>query len=194
MPAPRSSCPQMTLYSEKSSTVCLAHRARDMSRFSVRARFSSRCRALRAQALDGAAAARQLASRVRRQRHPPRRRVAAALSGREHPHLVLTVRSEHVRHSGQVSLPGGVVEPGETLRGGRAARGARGNRLRLRHDAGARPPDADRHPRQRVPSSPHRRGRGPSTGPPSVGSRSGAHPRGCRATRCSIRARCAGGR
>jgi len=34
---------------------------------------------------------------------------------REHTHLVLTVRSEHVRHSGQVSLPGGVVEPGETL-------------------------------------------------------------------------------
>ena len=34
---------------------------------------------------------------------------------REHTHLVLTVRSEHVRHSGQVSLPGGVVEDGETL-------------------------------------------------------------------------------
>ncbi|HUR36162.1 MAG TPA: CoA pyrophosphatase [Vicinamibacterales bacterium] len=30
-------------------------------------------------------------------------------------HIVLTVRSERVRHSGQVSLPGGVVEPGETL-------------------------------------------------------------------------------
>lgn len=29
-------------------------------------------------------------------------------------HLVLTVRSQHVRHSGQVSMPGGVVEPGET--------------------------------------------------------------------------------
>jgi len=34
---------------------------------------------------------------------------------REHTHLVLTVRSEHVRHSGQVSLPGGVVEDGESL-------------------------------------------------------------------------------
>jgi len=34
---------------------------------------------------------------------------------REHGHLVLTVRSEHVRHSGQVSLPGGVVEPGEAF-------------------------------------------------------------------------------
>jgi 8-oxo-dGTP pyrophosphatase MutT (NUDIX family) len=33
----------------------------------------------------------------------------------DRPHLVLTVRSAHVRHSGQVSLPGGVVEPGETL-------------------------------------------------------------------------------
>jgi 8-oxo-dGTP pyrophosphatase MutT (NUDIX family) len=30
-------------------------------------------------------------------------------------HLVLTVRSERVRHGGQVSLPGGVVEPGETI-------------------------------------------------------------------------------
>jgi 8-oxo-dGTP pyrophosphatase MutT (NUDIX family) len=30
-------------------------------------------------------------------------------------HIVLTVRSEHVRHRGQVSLPGGVVEPGETI-------------------------------------------------------------------------------
>jgi len=32
----------------------------------------------------------------------------------DHPHLVLTVRSDRVRHGGQVSLPGGVVEPGET--------------------------------------------------------------------------------
>ena len=32
----------------------------------------------------------------------------------DRPHVVLTVRSERVRHSGQVSLPGGVVEPGET--------------------------------------------------------------------------------
>lgn len=30
-------------------------------------------------------------------------------------HVVLTVRSEQVRHGGQVSLPGGVVEPGETF-------------------------------------------------------------------------------
>lgn len=33
----------------------------------------------------------------------------------EWPFLVLTVRSAAVRHSGQVSLPGGVVEPGETI-------------------------------------------------------------------------------
>lgn len=31
------------------------------------------------------------------------------------PHVVLTVRSQHVRHSGQVSMPGGVVEPGESF-------------------------------------------------------------------------------
>lgn len=29
------------------------------------------------------------------------------------PHLILTVRSSQVRHAGQVSLPGGVIEPGE---------------------------------------------------------------------------------
>jgi 8-oxo-dGTP pyrophosphatase MutT (NUDIX family) len=30
-------------------------------------------------------------------------------------HIVLTVRSDALRHGGQVSLPGGVVEPGETF-------------------------------------------------------------------------------
>jgi 8-oxo-dGTP pyrophosphatase MutT (NUDIX family) len=30
-------------------------------------------------------------------------------------HVVLTVRSDSVRHGGQVSMPGGVVEPGETF-------------------------------------------------------------------------------
>ena len=34
-------------------------------------------------------------------------------SGRAH--IVLTVRADNVRHPGQVSLPGGVVEPGETF-------------------------------------------------------------------------------
>ena len=33
----------------------------------------------------------------------------------DRPHVVLTVRSDRVRHSGQVSLPGGGVEPGETF-------------------------------------------------------------------------------
>lgn len=31
------------------------------------------------------------------------------------PHIVLTVRSPRVRHGGQVSLPGGVIEPGESI-------------------------------------------------------------------------------
>jgi 8-oxo-dGTP pyrophosphatase MutT (NUDIX family) len=30
-------------------------------------------------------------------------------------HIVLTVRADTVRHAGQISLPGGVVEPGETF-------------------------------------------------------------------------------
>lgn len=33
----------------------------------------------------------------------------------ERAHIVLTVRADALRHGGQVSLPGGVVEPGETL-------------------------------------------------------------------------------
>jgi 8-oxo-dGTP pyrophosphatase MutT (NUDIX family) len=33
---------------------------------------------------------------------------------RDTAHIILTVRSDRVRHSGQVSLPGGVVDPGET--------------------------------------------------------------------------------
>ena len=38
----------------------------------------------------------------------------AARSPSGDPHIVLTVRADAVRHGGQVSLPGGVVEPGET--------------------------------------------------------------------------------
>ena len=34
---------------------------------------------------------------------------------RDLAHIVLTVRGDTPRHSGQVSLPGGVVEPGETV-------------------------------------------------------------------------------
>lgn len=33
----------------------------------------------------------------------------------DHAHVILTVRSHSVRHGGQVSLPGGVVDPGETF-------------------------------------------------------------------------------
>jgi 8-oxo-dGTP pyrophosphatase MutT (NUDIX family) len=33
----------------------------------------------------------------------------------DHAHVILTVRSSSVRHGGQVSLPGGVVDPGETF-------------------------------------------------------------------------------
>jgi len=52
--------------------------------------------------------------------NPARIRHAAGLlivfagEGRR-PHVVLTVRAEALRHPGQVSLPGGVVEPGETF-------------------------------------------------------------------------------
>jgi len=38
------------------------------------------------------------------------------LAGNSNAHVILTVRAERLRrHSGQVSLPGGVVEPGETF-------------------------------------------------------------------------------
>jgi 8-oxo-dGTP pyrophosphatase MutT (NUDIX family) len=36
------------------------------------------------------------------------------LPNRDTAHIILTVRSDRVRHSGQVSLPGGVVDPGES--------------------------------------------------------------------------------
>jgi 8-oxo-dGTP pyrophosphatase MutT (NUDIX family) len=32
-----------------------------------------------------------------------------------HAHIILTVRADSLRHGGQVSLPGGVVDPGETF-------------------------------------------------------------------------------
>ena len=31
----------------------------------------------------------------------------------DRPHLLLTVRSDRVRHGGQVSMPGGVIEAGD---------------------------------------------------------------------------------
>lgn len=76
-----------------------------------------------ARPLPGAAAQAWLAPLPRRpwpQRFDPARiRPAAGLllvfpvDGR--PHIVLTVRAETLRHGGQVSLPGGVIEPGETF-------------------------------------------------------------------------------
>lgn len=51
----------------------------------------------------------------------------------EKPHIVLTVRSDRVRHSGQVSLPGGAVEPGETIEVA-AVREAREEVALLEHD------------------------------------------------------------
>src|SRR5438876_7106475 len=52
--------------------------------------------------------------------NPARIRRAAGLllvfPGAGRPHVVLTVRADSLgRHSGQVSLPGGVVDPGETF-------------------------------------------------------------------------------
>jgi 8-oxo-dGTP pyrophosphatase MutT (NUDIX family) len=77
-------------------------------------------------ALPGSDAQGLLAPRPRRQwpagHNPARIRLAAglllvfpAISGAEEAHIVLTVRSDSVRHGGQVSLPGGVVDPGETF-------------------------------------------------------------------------------
>lgn len=73
--------------------------------------------------LPGLAAQALLAPRPRREWppgfNPARIRLAAGLV-LVFPHdqrasLVLTVRAERLRHGGQVSLPGGVVDPGETF-------------------------------------------------------------------------------
>jgi 8-oxo-dGTP pyrophosphatase MutT (NUDIX family) len=39
----------------------------------------------------------------------------AAFPHHGHAHIILTVRADRLRHGGQVSLPGGVVDPGETF-------------------------------------------------------------------------------
>ena len=41
--------------------------------------------------------------------------ISAVSSGCDAAHIILTVRAEALRHGGQVSLPGGVVDPGETF-------------------------------------------------------------------------------
>jgi len=74
-------------------------------------------------ALPGADAHQWLAPRPRRSWpsgfNPARIRHAAGLllvfPIARRAHIVLTVRADTVRHAGQVSLPGGVVEPGETF-------------------------------------------------------------------------------
>src|SRR5207248_1174298 len=77
-----------------------------------------------ARPLPGAAAHERMAPRPRREWpagfNPARIRRAAGLllvfPVGDRPHIVLTVRADTLgRHSGQVSLPGGVVEPGETF-------------------------------------------------------------------------------
>src|SRR5690349_7622689 len=78
--------------------------------------------------LPGASAQALLAPRPRRQwpagHNPARIRNAAGLllvfpRGPDEDHeeaaIVVTVRAERLRHGGQVSLPGGVVDPGETF-------------------------------------------------------------------------------
>jgi 8-oxo-dGTP pyrophosphatase MutT (NUDIX family) len=76
-----------------------------------------------ARQLPGPSAQARLAPRPRRQWpdgfNPARIRNAAGLllvfPVRDDASIVVTVRSEAVRHGGQVSLPGGVVDPGETF-------------------------------------------------------------------------------
>ena len=73
--------------------------------------------------LPGTAAQARMAPRPRRQwpagfniarvRHAAGLLLLFPVAGTSH--VVLTVRSERVRHGGQVSLPGGVVEPGESF-------------------------------------------------------------------------------
>jgi len=76
-----------------------------------------------AQPLPGATAQVRLAPMPRRQWprgfDPAQVRPAAGLlllfPVDQRAHIVLTVRAEALRHGGQVSLPGGVIEPGETF-------------------------------------------------------------------------------
>jgi 8-oxo-dGTP pyrophosphatase MutT (NUDIX family) len=73
--------------------------------------------------LPGPAAQQVMAPRPRRQWPPgvPRDQIRDAAGlllvfpHAEHAHVVLTVRSNSVRHAGQVSLPGGVVDAGESF-------------------------------------------------------------------------------
>jgi 8-oxo-dGTP pyrophosphatase MutT (NUDIX family) len=88
------------------------------------AHFISALETALARPLPGAAAQQRMAPRPRREWpagfNPASVRRAAGLllafPVNQHPHIVLTVRADTLeRHSGQVSLPGGVVDPGETV-------------------------------------------------------------------------------
>ena len=74
-------------------------------------------------ALPGESAQSLLAPRPRRQWPPglhaaqirPAAGLLAVFPHDHHAHVVLTVRADRLRHGGQVSLPGGVVDAGETF-------------------------------------------------------------------------------
>lgn len=74
--------------------------------------------------LPGVEAQLALAPRPRPSRRPgealtakakPAAALIALFARQGSPHIVLTVRSDRVRHAGQVSFPGGAVDPGETI-------------------------------------------------------------------------------
>ena len=69
-------------------------------------------------------------------------------------HIVLTVRADALRHGGQVSLPGGVVEPGETFEQAALREAHEEIALTLAHGSRARRADAARHSSQRIPPPP----------------------------------------
>jgi len=88
------------------------------------AQFIDELEAALARPLPGASAQVRMAPRPRREWpagfNPARVRRAAGLllvfPHNDRPHIVLTVRADTLeRHSGQVSLPGGVIDPGETV-------------------------------------------------------------------------------
>jgi 8-oxo-dGTP pyrophosphatase MutT (NUDIX family) len=79
----------------------------------------------------------KIAEHAEQAEHAEKNNASRALRALRSPraHVVLTVRADRVRHGGQISLPGGVVEPGETFE--QAA-------LREAHEEVALPVDAVR--------------------------------------------------
>ena len=90
---------------------------------------------------------------------PPRRRSPADFPRNDaQAHIMLTVRADTLgQHSGQVSLPGGVVDPGETFEQAALREAHEEVALRARRRARARRADAARHSGQRIPAAPDRR-------------------------------------